>query len=117
MATSGADVAIRLWQPETGACVGMLQGHRDAVRACVALDEHTLVTASDDQTVRIWDVLEQEEVCVLYRSHRVTPTIAVHGGCIAIADGTTVTIADTAEIPRLIERNRDFEKGRPASEP
>ena len=117
VATSGADVAIRLWQPETGACVGMLQGHRDAVRACVALDEHTLVTASDDQTVRIWDVLEQEEVCVLYRSHRVTPTIAVHGGCIAIADGTTVTIADTAEIPRLIERNRDFEKGRPASEP
>lgn len=112
VATSGSDSSVSLWRPENGTRVGRLSGHRDAIRACLALDEHTLVTASDDKTVRIWDVLEQEEVCLLHRSTHGTPAISVRNGRIAVGDGTTVMILDTADIDRFIAANREFEHHR-----
>ena len=41
--------------PPGGACEGMLEGHTDGVRSVCALSDGRLASASDDNTVRVWD--------------------------------------------------------------
>jgi WD40 repeat protein len=51
------DDALRLWNLESGLELGRLEGHRDPVTDIdLSLDGHTLVSASHDGTVRVWDV-------------------------------------------------------------
>ncbi len=44
---------MRVWNVRTGECTHTLKGHTDSVR-CVAFDGTTIVSGSDDNTVRIW---------------------------------------------------------------
>lgn len=109
IATSGSSRRVSLWDPLTGRQVGSLAGHRDAVFHCRSLDGNVLVTASRDNTVRVWDVEQREEVCVLYESRYMQPEIAVSNGRIAIADGSVVMVADAREIERFLTGNRVYE--------
>jgi len=106
VATGGSVREVHVWEVETGELVTKLIGHRDAIRQCIALNERMLVTASDDHTVHVWDVWEQEEVCVLYEGRTDAPFISVRDGRIAIVDGDTLTIADTRDIQRFIDGNQ-----------
>lgn len=112
-ATSGSVRDVHLWDPETGAPLGPLcncSAHSDAVFQCLPLDERLLVTASRDDTVRIWDIREREEVGVLYESSDEQPYIAMSNGYIAIADGGTVMVVDTwREIEQFVAGNRAYE--------
>ena len=115
LATTGASSAISLWNPESGTTVGQLLGHRDSIFHCYALDERLLVTSSRDGTVRIWDVFEMEEVCVLHESQEQTPRIAVGNGRIAIVDAPTMEIADVRSLQDYLDSNRIFEQQRLAN--
>ncbi len=44
---------MRVWNVRTGECMNTLKGHTKYVR-CVAFDGTTIVSGSDDKTVRIW---------------------------------------------------------------
>jgi len=104
----GNEKDVALWT-STGQRSGSLYGHRECIRQCQALNDHMLVTASDDGTVRVWDVWEETELCILceYPSqHR--PTISVRDGCIAIGHRHGVSIADTRDIERFIEGHRAY---------
>jgi WD40 repeat protein/tRNA A-37 threonylcarbamoyl transferase component Bud32 len=103
LATAGSVRDVHLWELPTGKLVGRLVGHRDAVRQCVALDDRLLVTASEDKTVRVWDVMEQEEVCELYTASQGRPLIGVEDGRVAILDGDTLTVADAHEFERFAD--------------
>jgi WD40 repeat protein/tRNA A-37 threonylcarbamoyl transferase component Bud32 len=107
LATAGSVRDVHLWELPTGRLVGRLVGHRDAVRQCVALEDRLLVTASDDKTARVWDAIEQEEVCELYSGSQGRPLIGVDAGRVAILDGDTLTIADASEFERFVESSAE----------
>ena len=53
---SGSDhKTIRLWDPATGACERVFEGHQDWVRALAVLGDGRLASGSDDKTIRLWD--------------------------------------------------------------
>ena len=56
LATGGADHAVRLWDPKTGRMVHLLEGHEGPVRSVAFSPEGLLASASDDGTVRLWEI-------------------------------------------------------------
>ncbi len=57
LASGSADKTARLWDPSTGACLSVLEGHADIVYGVAfAPDASKLATASFDRTCRIWSV-------------------------------------------------------------
>jgi WD40 repeat protein len=51
----GGDGNVRLYKLETGEELLRLTGHSQAVTGIVAVGTHLLATASDDNTVRLWE--------------------------------------------------------------
>src|SRR4051812_26405761 len=57
LASAGADLVIRLWDPATGREKAHLAGHTEEVRSlAITPDGKTLVSAGLDHKVRIWDL-------------------------------------------------------------
>ena len=52
------NMAIQVWNAESGTCVHTLYGHTSTVR-CMHLHSTKVVSGSRDATLRMWDV----EVC------------------------------------------------------
>jgi WD40 repeat protein len=46
---------IRLWDPTTGACERVFEGHQDSVMALAVLGDGRLASGSADKTIRLWD--------------------------------------------------------------
>ncbi len=105
-ATTGGVRDVFLWDALTGERIAKLAGHKDRIRCCHALGDHLLVTSSDDNTARIWDVCEQEELCQLYEGGSSCPITTVCDSRIAIADKDTIRIIDYNEIQSIIDRER-----------
>ena len=55
LATSGDFPSIHTWDANTGSAIGAFAGHSAAIKSVTFVDDRTLVSASDDQSVRIWD--------------------------------------------------------------
>ena len=57
MASGGPESIVRLWDPQTGKRITKFVGHTDNVRdILISQDGETVMTASSDQTVKIWSV-------------------------------------------------------------
>ena len=55
LASSGDFANVHTWDGQTGAALGAFAGHTAAIKAVTFLDENTLVSASEDQSIRSWD--------------------------------------------------------------
>ncbi len=100
VAATGARRFVTLWDAATRQRLGELHGHDDLLFEAVDLDERLLVTAARDGTVRVWDVLRQEEVCLLHQG--VEPEVCVAAGRLVVLDENRLTALARDEIDALL---------------
>lgn len=56
VATAGEDTTIRIWDQRQGDHQTTLRGHLGPVHAVLPLNKDTLVSASGDRTIKIWEI-------------------------------------------------------------
>ncbi len=60
------DNSIRLWDTTTGKLIGSCAGHKQSVRSIAfSPDAKTLVSSSDDSTLKFWNVATQQELLTI----------------------------------------------------
>lgn len=85
----GRDASIRRWDPQTGACLGVLRDHMAPIMSLLlAPSGHRVFSASLDGTVRGW-------ATDTWRCVRVVPTLAVDA--VALLSDDVVVTATVAE--------------------
>ncbi len=80
LASGGPESVVRLWDPKSGKNITKFVGHADNIRSILMSDDGgTLMTASSDQTVKVWSVtagrcmhtltMHNDSVWSLYSDH------------------------------------------------
>jgi WD40 repeat protein len=107
LASGSSDNTIRLWDPASGACERVFEGHQDWVRALAVLGDGRLASGSDDNTIRLWD--PTSGVCErVFKGHQGSVwALAVLGdGCLASgSDDNTIRLWDPNQpdgVPRVL---------------
>uniref|UniRef100_A0A1J3DCT9 Transducin beta-like protein 3 n=1 Tax=Noccaea caerulescens TaxID=107243 RepID=A0A1J3DCT9_NOCCA len=84
LATGGADSKVHVWDVDGGFCTHFFKGHKGVVRSVLFHPDATkniLFSASDDETVRVWDLLAKgtEKKCfaILNKHFSAVTSIAV----------------------------------------
>jgi WD40 repeat protein len=55
LVSGSSDSTLRLWDPATGSCERVFEGHQGPVTALAVLPDGRLASGSDDRTIRLWD--------------------------------------------------------------
>lgn len=69
MVTAALDDTVRVWDLNTGRCMGMLEGHLSSVR-CLQVEDNIVATGSVDASIRLWDLNRAEYEPPNGRIHR-----------------------------------------------
>ena len=56
IASSGTDEKIKIWDISTGECIFTIDAHINWIWALELLDNDTLISGSEDGTIRAWDL-------------------------------------------------------------
>jgi len=98
LASGSMDRTIRLWQLDSGECIGVLEGHTGAVSSLSLGVKSTnlLASGSLDGTVRVWDLDSKTCQACLYGSSKVRAVrFAPDGRTLAVGcDDTTISVWD-----------------------
>jgi WD40 repeat protein len=88
---------------ERGQTTHSLEGHTNGIRAVgVTPDGHRAVSASDDHSLRLWDLDRGQEIATFTGEDDIN-------SCAAASDGRTIVAGDAlgrAHFLRLIEANK-----------
>ncbi|KAI1006584.1 Mitochondrial division protein 1 [Podosphaera aphanis] len=55
MVTAALDDTVRVWDMDSGCCIGLLEGHTASVRT-LQVEDNIVATGSMDATIRLWDL-------------------------------------------------------------
>ncbi|MEO0532819.1 MAG: NACHT domain-containing protein [Cyanobacteria bacterium P01_A01_bin.123] len=76
LTTGSHDQSIRVWNIETGTCIGLLKGHTDYVQSvAIHRNEKLLASGSTDNLVKLWDI--KSEKCLENLSGHNDPVLSV----------------------------------------
>jgi len=50
------DNLVKIFKPDNGTCIKILEGHKNTVLNIIQLDENNILTASVDKTIKIWTI-------------------------------------------------------------
>ena len=138
IASGGPESVVRLWDPKSGKNITKFVGHADNIRSILMSDDGgTLMTASSDQTVKVWSVtagrcmhtltMHNDSVWSLYSDH---PQLSVfyssdRSGMIAKTDtrhaadwdeGLSVAVCQEHEgVTKVIAADGDIWRATPSS--
>jgi WD40 repeat protein len=104
----------RVWDAERGTEVHVLSGHTDYVNAAAFSPDNTkLITASNDKTVRIWDVISGEQTAIAQHDSAVSFVEYSPNGSqiISTSEDNTARVWDAATMS-VIAVLRDAESAR-----
>jgi division protein 1 len=59
MVTASVDDSCKVWDLNSGKCLGVLEGHQASVR-CLQVEDSIVATGSADASIRIWDLSRAE---------------------------------------------------------
>jgi len=59
MVSAALDDTLRVWDLNSGRCLGLLEGHRASVR-CLQVEDTLVATGSIDASIRLWDLSKIE---------------------------------------------------------
>ncbi|CAA0842630.1 Zinc finger CCCH domain-containing protein 63 [Striga hermonthica] len=110
------DCTIKVWDRESFQCLHTLRGHARDVMSVLCWDSY-LISASLDNTIKVWALNENETIEVVYERKEDSAVIALCG----IADGENKPILLCScddktvrlyDLPSFTERSRIFSRGR-----
>jgi WD40 repeat protein len=90
--SAGQDRNMILWDSGRGACLRVYRGHESWIRQVEAWGRDLAVTASNDRTLRVWDL----------RVHNCVQKLAEHRGAV-----TCLQVADEQDAPVLFSGSTD----------
>lgn len=79
---SGGTITLHIWDVVEGKELQVLRGHTDEVTALTVLNEHCIVSASKDKTLRVWDTLAGKELSVLGHTSNILTVIKLNERCV-----------------------------------
>ena len=59
LCSGSADLTIKIWEWEKGACTYTLTGHEKLVKCVYELSNGYVISGSDDKTIKVWKDYEQ----------------------------------------------------------
>lgn len=57
--------AIKIFDPVTGKRTALLEGHAEEVNALLLMSPTMLVSASEDKTIKVWDLSKKKDQCIV----------------------------------------------------
>ncbi|KAL7275313.1 Mitochondrial fission protein [Rhizina undulata] len=102
MVTAALDDSVRVWDLNSGRCLGMLEGHHASVR-CLQVEDNIVATGSVDASIRLWDLSRTDNYKYTPPS---TASGSIHKRVTDIDDeetGTVTPLSQEGNAPSLSE--------------
>ncbi len=103
IASAGYDHAVRLWPGPNEQDVFILKAHTQAITGLACASDESLITASKDGCVKVWNLKDKAPTAVLYSEPPTLPFSSIACG----ADGKTVLCAAGDAQPFVWNREKD----------
>lgn len=85
--------AINVWNTATGALEYTLTGHADTPRSFVQVTNSTFLSASDDGTIRLWNLATKNNILTLTNYSTIYSLLKLNSGYIASSSNATIRLS------------------------
>ena len=92
--SGGQDTTIKIWDIENKKCLSTLEGHTSVIWEIKYLDKDRIISASDDNSSRIWNLKDKSSE-VLYKAKKnISSIVVLDNKKVLLASGKNVLLFD-----------------------